>query len=290
MLPGFRFLFAAIILSMSILVFGLGAAALLRAAHEEFASNPAWHAASRETAFAQRGEAARDAAREAARDTARESARPVLAMLRLDAPAAEQSAVEKPVIEKPSEDAAAAAAAEPGDPQKIAALKPEASSLPEPAKSEIPVSERPAPSASQAQTESPEKSEADTPAPAGETPMAATEKTLPPSNDAAAAAAAVPTASEQTERANPAATPDTDVAFAKIAMLGSPPVTIEVQPSAKAAAAANDASILKKRQRARRAAQRRRIAARARLALEQAFLQQQQQQLLANPFAPRPLR
>ena len=31
MLPGFRFLFAAIILSMSVLVFGLGATALLRA-------------------------------------------------------------------------------------------------------------------------------------------------------------------------------------------------------------------------------------------------------------------
>ena len=45
MLPGFRFLFAAIVLSMSILVFGLGAAALLRAAHEEFASTPAWRAA-----------------------------------------------------------------------------------------------------------------------------------------------------------------------------------------------------------------------------------------------------
>src|ERR1700682_6790102 len=52
MLPGFRFLFAAIVLSMSILVFGLGAAALLRAAHEEFASNPSWRAAP-ETTFAQ---------------------------------------------------------------------------------------------------------------------------------------------------------------------------------------------------------------------------------------------
>src|SRR4051812_48469680 len=40
MLPGFRFLFAAIVLSMSILIFGLGAAALLRAAHDQFASNP----------------------------------------------------------------------------------------------------------------------------------------------------------------------------------------------------------------------------------------------------------
>ena len=41
MLPGFRFLFAAILLSTSVLIFGLGAAALLRAAHEEFASPPA---------------------------------------------------------------------------------------------------------------------------------------------------------------------------------------------------------------------------------------------------------
>ena len=40
MLPGFRFLFTAIVLSMSILIFGLGAAALLRAAHEEFANLP----------------------------------------------------------------------------------------------------------------------------------------------------------------------------------------------------------------------------------------------------------
>jgi len=34
MLPGFRFLFAAIVLSMSVLIFGFGAAALLRTAHE----------------------------------------------------------------------------------------------------------------------------------------------------------------------------------------------------------------------------------------------------------------
>src|SRR3984957_963043 len=70
MLPGFRFLFAAIVLTMSILVFGLGAAALLRAAHEEFASTPAWHATP-ETLFAQQNEASR----------------PVLALLRVDTPA-----------------------------------------------------------------------------------------------------------------------------------------------------------------------------------------------------------
>jgi len=42
MLPGFRFLFGAIVLCFSIVIFGLGAAALLRAAHEQFASRPSW--------------------------------------------------------------------------------------------------------------------------------------------------------------------------------------------------------------------------------------------------------
>ena len=55
MLPGFRFLFAAIILSMSVLVFGLGAAALLRAAHEQFASIPSRRAPP-EPVFAQQNE------------------------------------------------------------------------------------------------------------------------------------------------------------------------------------------------------------------------------------------
>jgi hypothetical protein len=272
MLPGFRFLLVAIVLSMSILVFGLGAAALLRAAHEQFAGNPAWHAASRETTFAPPSEAAREAARE--------GARPVLALLRFDTP----------VVRKPSEDVPAAAPTEQAKPMpatsdesiEIAALRPEASSLPEPATSEIPVSERPA------QLESPAKSEAattpaDTPAAVDETKIAATGKALPPSNEAAPAAEAVPAAS--------AATSDTDVASTKIATLDSPSVSIEPDPSAKAAAAKQDASLIKQRLRARRAALRRRLAARARLAAQQALLlQQQQQQLFANPFAPRLIR
>jgi hypothetical protein len=40
MLPGFRFLAVAIVLATSMVVFGLGAAALLRATHEEFVSLP----------------------------------------------------------------------------------------------------------------------------------------------------------------------------------------------------------------------------------------------------------
>lgn len=42
MLPGFRTLFAIVLLSVSVLVFGLGAAAFLRAAHDNLASTPAY--------------------------------------------------------------------------------------------------------------------------------------------------------------------------------------------------------------------------------------------------------
>lgn len=45
MLPGIRLLFGTFILSASVLIFGLGAAALLRSAHEEFVGVPAWRAA-----------------------------------------------------------------------------------------------------------------------------------------------------------------------------------------------------------------------------------------------------
>ena len=116
MLPGFRFLFAAIVLSMSVLVFGLGAAALLRTAHEEFANLPSRRAPP-EQVFAKQNET------------------PVttLALLRFD----------PPVAEKVPDDAPAAAVTEavappeqttlpeqttdaaPGEPEQLAALKSE---------------------------------------------------------------------------------------------------------------------------------------------------------------------
>ena len=40
MLPGLRFLFAAMLITTSLLVFGMGAIALLRASHQQFASLP----------------------------------------------------------------------------------------------------------------------------------------------------------------------------------------------------------------------------------------------------------
>src|SRR5882762_8882451 len=272
MLPGFRFLFAAIMLLLSILIFGLGAAALLRAAHEEFASNPSWHATP-ETIFAQQTEAPRrEAPRpEAARPEAArpDGTRPVLAVLRMDAPVGAKSPDIPPAALPLAPAEQAAPLSTPAEPEKIAALKPEDSSPPEPAKPEIPVSESPA------KTEA-APALADAPVPADETRIAATGEAAPPANEAARAA------SGQTSAP---ASPDTDLAPTKIATLDGPPVTIEAQPSVKAAGAKPDTSAVQKRLQARRAAQRRRMAARARLARQ--ALQQQQ---IPNPFAPRPIQ
>ena len=254
MLPGFRFLFAAIVLSLSILVFGLGAAALLRAAHEEFASTPSWRAAP-ETMFAQQSEAAR----------------PTLTMLRVDPPAAELQAPDSaPAVAAPAEDAGpgeqAPITSMPAESERIAVLKPEDSSLPETVKPEIPASESPAQSEAV-------PAQADAPVPADQTKIAASEQVsspaqvLPPGNEAAPTTSGQPSAS---------ASPDAELASTKIATLGGPPVTTEAQPPANAASAKPDKSVIKKRRlQARRAAERRRMALRARLEAQQP----------ANPFA-----
>jgi hypothetical protein len=243
MLPGFRFLFAAIVLSMSILVFGLGAAALLRAAHEEFASTPRWHATP-ETIFAQQGEATK----------------PVLAMLRVEPPAAEPKAADNvPAAAAPAQPAAIAAT--PAEPEKIAALKPEDSPQPEAAKPEIPLPEAPAQNEAVA-------AQAIAPASTGETKVAATEQALPSANQAAPAAP---------EPASVPNSPDTSIAATKIATLGGPPVTIEMAPPAKAATPD------KKPKHAKRASRHRRIALPARLA-------GQAPQQPANPFAQPTIR
>ncbi len=240
MLPGFRFLFAAILLAMSILIFGLGAAALLRAAHEEFASNPTWRAPP-ETVFAQQSE----------------PAKPVLAALVVEPPEGEQKKPEIPLAAVP--EAPAAVAAPPAEPEQAVALKSEPAAPREAARSgplaETPPASEPAPI--QANT-TPE-----TPAPATETKMAAIEETLPPAVEAAPAGP---------EQASAPAAPNVDTAATKIATLGGPPAA-ETPPLAKAETAAPDKSAIKRRQRARRARERRKLAAlRARLA-QQAALQ-----------------
>ena len=131
MLPGFRFLFAATVLTISMLIFGLGAAALLRAAHEEFASIPSRRALP-EVMFTQQSDD-----------------RPTLAMLRVEPSADEQipglPATDNVQSAAPVEQSAiTSAASEPEtpatEPDKIAALtdvaSPAENSPPESAKPE----------------------------------------------------------------------------------------------------------------------------------------------------------
>jgi hypothetical protein len=252
MLPGFRFLFAAIMLSMSVLVFGLGAAALLRAAHEEVASNPSWRAAP-EVMFGLQPEATR----------------PVLAMLRIDIPVMEKTQDDAPAAAVPAEQAAIMPP--PADAERIAALKPEDSSPPEAAKAEIaqpevPVAENPvggelAPAS------------AKMPASAEEIKITATATEQIREDQSVAA---LP---EQTDL--PVAS-GTAIAAMKVATSGGTPVNIESprQPKALVVAAKPEQSEIRKQQQAKHAAQRRRLAARARLAAQAT---QQAAQLL-NPF------
>jgi hypothetical protein len=243
MLPGFRFLVAAIVLSMSILVFGLGAAALLRAAHEEVASRPSWRGAP-ETVFAQQNN---------------EVSQPVLAMLRLEPPAEQKTPEPVATTDKPTEPIVSA----PAEPEKIAALKPE-----DPAPAETAAPQMPAAEIAAQGNAAP--AQADTPAPAAETRIAATEPVTSPTSEIAAV---VP------EPAGPPVSQDSDIASTKIAILGGPAVTIEPQPSAKKLDAEPDRSAIKKRQQAKRAAHRRKIALRARTA------QQVPQQPAADAFS-----
>jgi hypothetical protein len=281
MLPGFRFLFAAIMLSMSLLVFGLGATALLRSAHEEFASNPAWRAAP-EVKFAQRTEATT----------------PVLATLRVETP-------EQKTPEDATAPAARAEAETTTSPTTAAqALPSEAAGpeIPSAPKQDAAVADSNRP-ASEAAPASPQSESVERGAAAGqpgegsgqeardenkdETGVAAIESTAPsPPDDPPVAAATDPSAADA---APAAASISTDPAATKIATLGGPPVDIETPTKANETASKADASgakpdesAAKKRAEAKRAARHRIAAARARLAAQQA------QQLQAGPFFQQP--
>jgi hypothetical protein len=261
MLPGFRVLFAALVLSMSILVFGLGATALLRTAQDEFANTPSWQPAP-ETRFAQQNDATT----------------PVLAMLRVgEAPVTELPASDNPALDnaaapaeqKLPDDVAApaqpvSAGSTPAEAERTAALNPEQSSPPEAVKPEIVVPEAP----DQAGV-TPGPAEA--PVAADETKIAASQQAAPPEKEAAPAGGAEEAAPTAPEQASVPGSPASGSASTKIAALGGPPVVIETKPPAKAAVSAKpDKSEIKKRQDAQRAIKRRRIALRARLAAQAA--------------------
>ncbi|MCA1527048.1 hypothetical protein [Bradyrhizobium yuanmingense] len=130
MLPGFRFLFAAILLSTSILVFGLGAAALLRATHQQYVNNPGWRNGPQEQMFAQ----------------APEPAQPVLAVLRTEP--------EPPAETTPSlRDQVPTIALPLSEPEQVAALTTETDVQPEAA---APLAEVPAIEAAKPEPAKPE--------------------------------------------------------------------------------------------------------------------------------------
>jgi hypothetical protein len=256
MLPGFRFLFAAIVLSLSVLIFGLGAAALLRAAHEEFASMPSRRAPP-ETVFAQQSE----------------PAAPTLALLRFDPPVAEKAPDIVPMAAAPAE--AAPDATPPAEPEKLAALKPEDVPGPEAAKPEGPDasnSEASKPEASKPEDSAPETTSAIPPAQA-EAPASADEsKPAAVADTSAPVAEAAPTAVEPKAEAPSL---EASIAATKIATLGGPAVTIEETAAAKADAKPDGSAAGKQVQLAKE----RRRAARARLARQAA------DRSSADPFA-----
>ena len=127
MLPGFRFLLAAIVLSMSILIFGLGAAALLRAAHEEVASVPTRRVMP-EPVFAQQVE----------------PSAPTLAMLRVEPAAPEKAPDALPAALPAPEPAPEAVPAPKVETEKLAALKLDDVAPAEAARPEVAAKETPA--------------------------------------------------------------------------------------------------------------------------------------------------
>ena len=224
MLPGLRFLFVAIVLSLSMLIFGLGATALLRSAHEEFVNLPTMRPQP-ETVFAQT-----------------EITRPTLALLRVDTPVTEKNGIDQPAVPDvpnatpPQEQPSPMASTEPAP----AATEPNSTAT-EPDKSATPMVALP----SEEKTESPDKS-SEVPAPettarievpaqppqAPETPKIEAQATVIPEPPPTAAVAATTVVSE------PKNAPTNDSAKAasvKIATLGGPPVTIEPQTASKIA-------------------------------------------------------
>src|SRR5215472_3708016 len=307
MLPGIRFLLAAILLSVSILVFGLGAAALLRAAHEEFASNPSWRGTP-ETQFAQQSET------------------PTLALLRVESPAPAAKPADVPASAVPEASATAPAQATAPD-EQVAALSPApektaattaaapstdmvGTETPAPAPSSEP---SPAPAASEAAHSSDPPGKPDTTreakaaatdagdasktsdvAPATSEPITEVANSGPPKPEAArpeiakaesaaaesAAAEAAAAEAAKPQLANALPTPETATPAAKIATLGGPAVKIdEPSPSRAEARRAERAAEKEKARAEKKAKARRRLAAQRALAAKLAAAQR-----AADPF------
>jgi hypothetical protein len=237
MLPGFRFLFAAIMLSMAMLIFGLGAAALLRAAHEEFASIPSRRGPP-ETIFARQSDA-----------------KPTLAILRIEPSGADQKAAKLAPSDNAQDQAAiVATSAEPEKPavgpDEIAALTDVATPAENSSQSETPKPEIATPEISVAAGVS---AETDVPSLPVQTKVAAIAEMTPTEPNQAAA--------NTPDHATAPVEDSTRIAETKIATLGGPPVTIETRTPSRLAPA-----VVKKSAQTKRAVKRRGIAQRARVA------------------------
>lgn len=206
MLPGFRFLFAAILLSTSILVFGLGAAALLRATHQQYVSNPVWLNSPPEQVFAQ----------------SPEPAQPVLAVLRAEpeiAPAPARSLRDEvPTIGLPA-----------SEPKQVAAPTSEADAQPQ-------VAEASPPAAEPAKPETTAEAEASTP---NDTLTLA--DTLTPADTTASIPEAQPAAGEPAtvDPSTALASSPVDVPSAEVAALNEPATMSVKDTPAKAKAVSN---------------------------------------------------
>jgi hypothetical protein len=253
MLPGLRFLFVAVVLSVSMLIFGLGAAALLRSAHEEFANLPT-RRAQPDTFFAQQAEANR----------------PMLAILRVDTPLAEHPGSDRPADPDvpnaapprrqpspiaPTEPDRAAAEPDraPAEPDRQAALTAASPHEEESESAEKSASDMSSEAPAQAETTA--RVEMPAPLPESQAPEVQKPEMQPAAIPEPISAAAVAATAPPSE---PAAGPTDDSANAassKIATLGGPVVTTEPQTAAKSAV-----PLPKKRTQARRVIKRRRIA------------------------------
>jgi hypothetical protein len=284
MLPGFRFLFGAIVVSMSILVFGLGAAALLRTAHEEFASAPVWRPTP-ETRFAQ----------------AVEASQPVIAMLRVDDASTDtaKDAIKDAGVEPPADATAKQGQLSPTQPDldQTASLQsaeppPSEATKPQAAVLQNPVPENP-PQAEATQAIENQPKVATTEQPSAEVQdQSATQTTTEVAKGPATAsetapspaAEAAPVAPETFSAPRPAGN-----ALTRIAARDGRPVFI-AEPKGENPKAVNAKAEKKKEEAIRRRRAVRRAARRRRIALELRAAQQQAAQQQLNPFAQQPVR
>ncbi|SEI20074.1 hypothetical protein [Tardiphaga sp. OK245] len=237
MLPGFRFLFAAVLLTVSLVVFGLGAAALLRSAHQEFATIPTRRAPP--TVFAQQPV----------------EAPPTLAMLRVEAPAPTPETVAPPAVSVTPAAEQVPPNAAPAEPEKIAlpeTAAPPATPAAQAVEIAAPVAATPKPEvgakseATKIEERDPLTTVAVAPATSVE-PVAAPppEPSTVPAPAAAAEVVATPAGPQPTATLTD---DDARLSSTKIAMLGGPPIDTESVPLPKAKPAAEPArKIVKKR-------------------------------------------